>query len=105
MKRILQKTTVFVLLAVCLSTLAFMAYVDRHFYETRPRQPDLQSGRIYPELVHGGTRVYITHREKLLRNCQFLFFAVFAVTAFSGAMLNQRWKVLRDPRDYGKPTA
>jgi hypothetical protein len=26
MKRILQKTTVFVLLAVCLSTLAFMAY-------------------------------------------------------------------------------
>src|ERR1700730_6644816 len=105
MKRVLQKAAVFALLGVCLSTFAFMGYVDRHFYESRPRQPDPRSGRIYPEVVHHGARVYGTREQKLVCDDGFLFFGIYALSAFGFYVLNRRWKVLRRPVDYREQNA
>lgn len=65
MKTALRKAVVIALIAVCAGTLAFIIYLDEHFCQTRPRHPEPQVSRIYPQWIHGGTRVYLTRIEKL----------------------------------------
>jgi hypothetical protein len=93
-KTALRKTVVIALIVVCFGTLASNIYLDEHFYRTRPRQPEMQTGRIHPQLIHGGTQVYLTRAEKLPFD---VFWYVALVSAATAFLLNQRWKVLRDP--------
>jgi hypothetical protein len=85
---------VIALSAVAFGTLASNIYLDEHFYYTRPREPEPKTGRIYPEWIHGGTRVYLTRVETLPFE---LSWYVAAVSVTTGYLLNQRWKVFRDP--------
>jgi hypothetical protein len=82
--------------AICAGTLAFIIYLDEHFYQTRPRRPEPQTGRIYPQWIHGGTQVYLTRVEKLPFDLTWYVSLVSAATAY---LSNQRWKVMRDPSE------
>ncbi len=94
MKIAFRKTVVIALIAVGFGTLAFIIYLDEHFYYTRPREPEPKAGRIYPEWIHGGTRVYLTRVEKLPFE---LFWYVGFSSVATAYLLNQRWKAFRDP--------
>jgi hypothetical protein len=100
MKNAFRKTVVIALIAVSFGALGSVIYLDEHFYLTRPRQPETQTGRIYPQLIHGGTQVYLTRMERLPFD---LFWYVCGVSVASAYLLNQRWKVIRDPGE-GLPT-
>jgi hypothetical protein len=95
-KTALRKTVVIALIAVCFATLAFVMYLDEHFYQTRPRQPEPQTGRIHPQWIHHGTRVHLTRVEKLPFDLSWYVGLLSAATAY---LLNQRWKVIRDPAE------
>jgi hypothetical protein len=94
MKTAFRKTVVIALTDVAFGTLLSVIYLDEHFYYTRPREPEPKAGRIYPEWIHGGTRVYLTRVETLPFELSWYVCAVSAVTAY---LLNQRWKALRGP--------
>ena len=94
MKTAFRKTVVIALIAVAFGTLLSVCYLDEHFYYTRPRDPEPKTGRIYPEWIAGGTRVYLTRVERLPFELGWYVCAVSVLTAY---LLNQRWKVLRDP--------
>jgi hypothetical protein len=87
-----------VLLAVCISAFAFGGYLQRHLDEARPQQPEPLYGRVYP-ITPRARIVYVTRREKLLWDYELVYMIVFAVTGFSGAILNRRWKAFPDPRE------
>jgi hypothetical protein len=79
--------------------LAFIA-LDPYYYSNRPREPHPESGRIYRERVKGTTGVadvYLTRLEKLpYEYAEWILVGLFC-TVGTVCLLNQRWKVLRDP--------
>jgi hypothetical protein len=89
MKSTLHKTIVITLTGLAFSILGFTIFVDEHFYRTRPREPELASGRIFPEEIHGGTRVYLTRMETW--PLEYSWYACGAVSAIA-FLLNQRWR-------------
>jgi len=92
----LRKIVVIALMVVCFGTIAFSIYLDEYFYRTRPRQSEPQAGRIYPKWIHHGTLVYLTRIEKLPFE---LSWYVGGIAAMGAYLLNQRWKVIRNPRE------
>jgi hypothetical protein len=69
-------------------SLGFCIWLDHHFYWTRPKNPQPQSGRIYARVIHGGTRAYLTRVETLPYDYSYVI-ALFGIAA---AVLNQRWR-------------
>ena len=100
--RTLRKTIVitFVALAVVLFC-SFMA-LDPYYYSTRPREPHPESGRIYRERVKGGAGVadvYLTRTEKLPYDYGTWILNTYLLLFATAVLLNQRWKVIRNPRE------
>lgn len=96
MKGLFRKTVVIGLIVLFLGSLGASIYLDDYFFRTRPRKPDLRSGRIYPQAIHHGALVYLTRTEALVFEYSWLAFPIFAVPAY---LLNQRWKAFRDSVD------
>jgi hypothetical protein len=65
-----------------LGSLGASIYLDDYFFRTRPRKPDLRSGRIYPQTIHHGALVYLTRTEALVFEYSWLAFPIFAVPAY-----------------------
>ena len=76
MKAIVRKGIVILLLAVCFSTLGTTIYLDEHFYRTRPRAPQPDVGRVYPQWIHHGTLVYLTRIERAPFDYSWYLFAI-----------------------------
>jgi hypothetical protein len=89
MKTIIRKGIVVTLTLLCFFILGLTIFLDQHFYRNRPRQPDLASGRIYPEEIHGETRVYLTRLERLPFEYSWYVCGIVGAIAF---VLNQRWR-------------
>jgi hypothetical protein len=81
-----RKAVVILLTGIFFDSLGFCIWLDRHFYWTRPREPQPQSGRIYQRVIHSGTWVYLTRIETLPYDYSYVI-ALFAIAA---AILNQR---------------
>jgi hypothetical protein len=89
---------------IALGTLAvtlFLSFIamDKYYYTARPRQPDPQSGRIYRERVKGWggvADVYLTRTEKLPYEHADWILVGYGLLFFTAALLNQRWKVVRN---------
>jgi len=92
MKTTLHKVIVIVLLSLCFAMLGFVIFLDEYFYRTRPTEPNPESGRIYPQFIHHGTRVYLTRTEQLPFEFFFYPFIGFAALAY---FLNQRWRCIQ----------
>jgi hypothetical protein len=100
--RTLRKTIV-VTLVVAAFTLffAFLA-LDPYYYSSRPREPHPESGRIYRERVKGTTGVadvYLTRFEKLPYDYADWILGAYGALFVTAWLLNQRWKVIRDPSE------
>src|SRR5438128_12333893 len=96
----LRKTIVitFIALAVVLF-FSFMA-LDPYYYNTRPREPHPESGRIYRERVKGGggvADVYLTRTEKLPYDYGEWILGAYGALFLTAWFLNQRWKVVSNP--------
>ena len=63
MKTVIRKAAVITLAVLCFGILGLTIFLDEYFYRYRPREPELASGRVYPEVIHAGTRVYLTRIE------------------------------------------
>jgi hypothetical protein len=96
MKAVVRKAIVISLLTVCFGTLGTTIYLDEHFYRMRPRTPQTESGRIYPQWIHHGARVYLTRVETFPFEYSWYVFAISITAAY---LLNRRWKILRSPGD------
>ncbi len=64
-------------------------FLDEHYYRPRPRTPEPQTMRIYPQWIHHGTLVYLTRIERLPFDYSWYAFALFLLAAY---VLNQRWR-------------
>lgn len=95
MKETLRRAIVIAFLGMFFAGLGLTIFLDEHFYRTSPREPDSRSGHIYPEMIHHGTLVYLTHTEKLPED----YFYILALFLFAAAGLNQRWKCFRQRGD------
>ena len=51
------------LIVLCFLSVISRILIDDYFYRTRPREPEPKSGRMYPQMIHGGARVYLTRAE------------------------------------------
>ena len=91
-----RKGIVISLLAVCFATLGSTIYLDEHFYRTRPRAPQPEVGRVYPQWIHHGTLVYLTRIERAPFEYSWYLFAICAAGAY---LLNRRWKAIRIRED------
>lgn len=95
----LRKAVVITLAALCLGSVFFLGWLDDHYYWTRPRQPDPASGRVFAKDVKttgAAARVYLTHIESL----PYQYFPyLFPILLLATALLDQRWKVFRNPRE------
>jgi hypothetical protein len=89
MKAIMQKPIVVSLIILCFSILGLNIFLDEYFYRTRPRAAEPAAQRIFPETIHGGTRVYLTRVETLPFDYAWYAFAVVVTIAW---LLNQRWR-------------
>jgi hypothetical protein len=87
-RRMGQKAIVIMLLSLSFSILGLTIFLDEHFYQTGPRQPEPQLGRVYPQWLHG-TLVYLTRVEKLPFDYSWYAVLLLVTTAY---MLNQRWR-------------
>jgi quinol-cytochrome oxidoreductase complex cytochrome b subunit len=65
MKATIHKAVAIPLIALFFCAVVGLRFLDDYFYRTRPRKPEPQSGHIYPQWIHHGTRVYLTKTEKL----------------------------------------
>ena len=98
-KAIVQKAIVITLTALCFLTFGFVLFLDGYYYKTRPREPDPETGRIYPQdvkTIQHVARVYLTRTERMPYDYFWFFFMALALTAY---LLNRRWKALRNPRE------
>ena len=85
---IIQRLVVIILISLSFGVLALDVSLDSVYFETRPRSPLPEEGRVYPEYVHHGALVYLTKLEKL----QYEYSSVVVVVLFgAGALLHRRW--------------
>jgi hypothetical protein len=89
MKSAMRKTIVILLMGLWIAILGASFYLDEDYYRTSPREPDPASGRIYPQFIHHGTKVYLTHVESLQLQ---LWWCPFMACMVSAYLLNRRWK-------------
>jgi hypothetical protein len=85
----MQKAIVISLAILGFCIIGLNIFLDDYFYRTRPREPEPQSGRVYPQLVQGGNRVYLTRVETL--PLDYSWYAC-AIVVTVGYLLNQRWR-------------
>src|SRR6266513_3050698 len=64
-RRTVRKAIIVILIAFAFSILGLSFFLDDLYYRTRPREPHPESGRIYPQWIHNGIRVYLTRTERL----------------------------------------
>ena len=79
------------LIVLCFLMVISRILLDDYFYRTRPREPESESGRIHPQMIHGGVLVYLTRTEKFPFEYFPALFVAFAVTAY---VLNRRWRCI-----------
>lgn len=60
-----RKSLIVVLVCLAFGGFQTSSYLDDLYYQTRPRQPDVAAGRVYPMHVHHGTQVYVARNEEL----------------------------------------
>jgi hypothetical protein len=106
--RKLQKTVVITLLVLAVTLFFSFIALGPYYYSSRPRQPDTQSGRIYRERVKGLSGVadvYLTRAEKLPYDYAGWILGAYGALFLTAALLNQRWKVVRNltPRGWEYP--
>jgi hypothetical protein len=100
--RKLRKTIVITLVALAFGLFFSLVALDPYYYSTRPREPHPEVGRIYRQRVKG-TRgvadVYLTRIEKLPLDYDGWILMVYSALFLTAYFLNQRWKVIRNPRE------
>ena len=106
--RTLQKTVVITLAVLAITLFFSFISLDPYYYSTRPRELDTRSGRIYVERVKGLSGVadvYLTRTEKLPYDYRDWILGAFGALFLTAALLNQRWKVVRNltPRGWEYP--
>jgi hypothetical protein len=69
--------------------LVFAFFESGHFAATKPREPNILAGRIYPLNVHG-TVVFLNEEEKNIQSWSFY------CGVFSGLMSGLLWKLSED---------
>jgi hypothetical protein len=97
--RRLRKAIEMVLAALYVGSIFSLGWLDDYYYQTRPRQPDQASGRVFPEDVKGTVgvaRVYLTRTEIFpFRYAQYFLIGFFA----AAALLGYHWKILGNARE------
>src|SRR4051794_38592741 len=88
-----RKAIVISCVALFVAAVFTQIYADEHEYRTSPRQPEPSSGHVYLRGIHHGALVYLTRREVLLHDYGWYLTAIFFFTA---AMLESRWKTIRN---------
>ena len=100
--RIPRKSIVITFVALAFTLFFSFITLDPYYYSTRPREPHPESGRIYRERVKGAgdvADVYLTRTEKLPYDYASWILTVYMVLFVTACLLDQRWKVIRNPRE------
>ncbi len=89
-KKRLRRALVLFFIITAFGSIALDGVLDVRYYQSSPREPRIDQGRVHPEYVHHGTLVYLTQAEKVAYEwapaiCVLLFGA--------GVFLHRYWKL------------
>jgi hypothetical protein len=59
-----RKAIVALLFGAVLASVAYLIYLDMHYFIDTPRNPDPIAGRVFPLTVNHGYLVYVTQEER-----------------------------------------
>jgi hypothetical protein len=86
----LQKLLIILLFVVAVTFSGCIIYLDGFYYENAPREALTAQGRVHPEFVHHGAKVFLTEQE--IFNFKVLFPSISIGSFLIAGLLDLRWK-------------
>ncbi len=93
---IIRKLIVAGCFAIAFSGVLLLVGLSDYYYNSRPREPHPEAGRIYVERVKGFggvADVYLTRTERLAFDYQFWILTGIMPFGLAAFLFNERWKV------------
>ena len=87
----LQKLLIILFFVVAVAFFSYIAYLDNFYYENAPREALSAQGRVHPQFVHHGAKVFLTEQE--LFNFEVLFPTISIGSAAIAGLLALRRKL------------
>lgn len=87
----LQKAVVLVFFGVAVAVFIYLLYLDNYYHLNGARKPVPAEGRVYPEFVHHGSKVFLTKREHF--NLDVLFPSLAIGSFLIGGLFALGWKL------------
>ena len=97
MVKLLQKLLLIILTVSAVAVWGWWVYLDSYYYENAPRTPVIAEGRIHPRIVHHGSQVFLTDKEKF--NLNVLYPSLPLLCILIAGVLDKHWKHFYFARD------
>jgi hypothetical protein len=94
----LQKLLIILLFVVAAAFWGYFIYLDSFYYENAPREELTAQGRVHPQFVHHGAKVFLTEQE--LFNFEVLFPSISIGSVLIAGLLDLRWKHFIFTKDF-----
>ena len=94
----LQKLLIILLFVVAAAFWSYIAYLDNFYYENAPREALTAQGRVHPQFVHHGAKVFLTAQEAF--NFEVLFPSLSIGSVLFAGLLDLRWKHFIFTKDF-----
>jgi hypothetical protein len=94
----LQKLLIILLFVVAAAFWGYVIHLDSFYYENAPREALTAEGRVHPQFVHHGSKVFLTEQE--LFNFEVLFPSISIGSVLIAGLLDLRWKHFIFTKDF-----
>lgn len=94
----LQKLLIILLFVVAAAFWGYIIYLDSFYYENAPREALTAQGRVHPQFVHHGAKVFLTEQEVF--NFEVLFPSISIGSVLIAGLLDLRWKHFIFTKDF-----
>ncbi len=84
-----QKVVILLFFGVAVTFFLYLLYLDNYYHLNAPRQPVPAEGRIYREIVHHGSQVFLTKREQF--NLEVLIPSIAIGSFLIAGLFDLRW--------------
>jgi|SRR6266850_8338071 len=89
-RKLPKRALVLFFIVAAFGSIALYGILDARYYQTSPRTPQIDQGKVHPEHVHHGALVYLTRTERLV----YEYAPAICVVLFgTGIFLHRVWKL------------
>lgn len=94
----LQKLLIILLFVVAAAFCSYIFYLDSFYFENAPREALTAQGRVHPQFIHHGTKIFLTEQEAF--NFKVLFPSNSIGSFLIAGLLDLRWKHFMFTKDF-----